>query len=149
MQHKYIAYVRKSTIGKERQSLSIAQQKAKIKEFFGDLKIVAWLEDEQSAFKPGRPNFAKMLAMLDKGKADGIIAWHPDRLSRNEIDAAEITFRLRSAGSTKDLKFCSYYFDNSPEGIMNLQQIMSSSQYYSAKLSKDVKRGNEYRRNKG
>ena len=147
MKPRYIAYMRKSTTGKERQSLSIAQQKAKIKEHFGDLNIVAWLNDEQSAFKPGRPNFAKMLDLLDAGKADGVIAWHPDRLSRNEVDAAGITYRLRS--NIKHLKFCSYFFDNSAEGIMMLQHIMSNSQYYSAKLAKDVRRGNEYRRGKG
>ncbi len=139
--------MRKSTIGKERQSLSIAQQKAKIKEQFGDLKIVEWLSDEQSAFKPGRPNFARMIELLDTGKADGVIAWHPDRLSRNEIDAAAITYRLRS--SIKDLRFSSYFFENSAEGVMMLQHIMSNSQYYSAKLGKDVRRGNESRRKGG
>jgi site-specific DNA recombinase len=144
---RYIAYMRKSTTGKERQSLSIAQQKAKIKEQFGDIKIVAWLDDEQSAFKPGRPNFQKMLELLDSGQADGIVAWHPDRLSRNEVDAAEITYRMRDG--KKELSFCSYYFESSAEGIMMLQHIMSNSQYYSAKLAKDVRRGNEYRRSKG
>ncbi|MCX6719819.1 MAG: recombinase zinc beta ribbon domain-containing protein, partial [Candidatus Staskawiczbacteria bacterium] len=40
-----------------------------------------------------------------------------------------------------DLKFCSYYFDNSPEGKMMLQITLSQSKYSSDKLSKDVKRG--------
>jgi site-specific DNA recombinase len=132
---KYIAYMRKSTIGKERQSLSISQQRAKIKEQFNDLDIIEWLFDEQSAFGIGRPSFKIMMDMLDSGKADGIVAWHPDRLSRNEIDAAAITYRLRS--SIKNLKFCSYFFENSPEGVMMLQHIMSNSQYFSAKLGKD------------
>jgi site-specific DNA recombinase len=144
---KYIAYMRKSTIGKERQSLSISQQRAKIKEQFNDLDIIEWLFDEQSAFGIGRLSFKRMMEMLDSGKADGIVAWHPDRLSRNEIDAAAITYRLRS--SIKNLKFCSYFFENSPEGVMMLQHIMSNSQYFSAKLGKDVKRGNEGRRRMG
>ena len=42
-----------------------------------------------------------------------------------------------------DLKFGSYNFDNSAEGIMMPQMVMSQSQYFSAKLSKDVKRGLE------
>src|SRR5205823_6049110 len=38
---------------------------------------------------------------------------------------------------------------NSPEGMMMLQMTMSQSQYFSAKLSKDVKRGNEKKRQIG
>src|SRR6266511_2978440 len=65
-----------------------------------------------------------------------------DRLSRNEEDAAKLTYRVRK-GIIKDLRFCSYHFVNSPEGIMMLQLALSQSQYFSAKLSKDVKRGIE------
>lgn len=81
-----------------------------------------------------------MIERIQKGEADGIVAWHPDRLSRNEIDAATITYFVRT-GIIKDLKFGSYNFDNSPEGIMMLQMALSQSQYSSSKLSKDVKRG--------
>jgi site-specific DNA recombinase len=83
-----------------------------------------------------------MLKRIDAGEAHGIVAWHPDRLSRNELDAAAITYRIRT-GAIRDLKFGSYTFDNSPEGMMMLQLTMSQSQYFSSKLSKDVKRGNE------
>ncbi|MDP2630348.1 MAG: recombinase family protein, partial [Candidatus Uhrbacteria bacterium] len=75
-----------------------------------------------------------------KGEAQGIIAWHPDRLARNPMDAAQIIYLL-DIGKLKDLKFCSYYFDNSPEGKMMLQITLSQSKYSSDKLSKDVKRG--------
>lgn len=46
-------------------------------------------------------------------------------------------------GVIKDLKFGSYYFHDSPEGIMMLQLALSQSQYFSSKLGKDVKRGME------
>ena len=145
---RYIAYVRKSTESVERQSLSIPAQKRKVKELFPDIKIVKWLEESKSAFTPGRPGFDDMMQDLHSGKADGIVAWHPDRLSRNEVDAAQITYGIRT-GIIKDLKFGSYFFDNSPEGIMMLQNVMSHSQYYSSKLSKDVKRGNDEQRKRG
>jgi len=146
---RYIAYVRKSTEQEERQSLSLPAQTRKIKEIFPDIRIVKWMEPEsKSAFKPGRPIFNEMMDMLREGLADGIVTWHPDRLSRNEIDAAVITYGLRT-GLIKDLKFGSYYFDNSPEGIMMLQGVMSHSQYSSSKLSKDVKRGNDEQRKRG
>ncbi|NCU43110.1 recombinase family protein [Candidatus Falkowbacteria bacterium] len=140
---KYFAYVRKSTEGDERQALSIDSQKDKVKEFFHGLDIVEVLVEKHTAFKPySRPVFADMIKRISKGEAQGIIAWHPDRLSRNEIDASTITYMVRT-GLIKDLKFGSYNFDNSPEGIMMLQMALSQSQYFSSKLGKDVKRGLE------
>lgn len=148
-QLRYIAYVRKSTEDEERQVLSKEAQIDKIKERFSELKIVGFLDESKSAFEPDKRSvFKEVLAMLDKGEVDGIIAWHPDRLSRNEVDASAITWRIRQ-GVIKDLKFASFSFDNSPEGLMMLQMTMSQSQYFSAKLSKDVKRGNEKKRQLG
>jgi site-specific DNA recombinase len=147
-QLRYIAYIRKSTEQAERQSLSIPAQKRKIKEIHPNLKIVKTFEESGSAFKPGRSLFNQMIETIDKGEADAIICWHPDRLSRNEVDASTITYRIRQ-GVIKDLKFGSYTFDNSPEGIMMLQGVMSHSQYFSSKLSKDVKRGNDEQRKRG
>lgn len=138
---RYIRYRRKSSEQEERQALSIQSQKLELDKKFSDLKLVYDPEESKSAFYPdNRPQFSKMIDMIKRGEADGIIAWHPDRLSRNEIDAATITYLLRT-GVIKDLKFGSYYFDNSPEGIMMLQSALSHSQYSSSKLSKDVKRG--------
>lgn len=137
---RYIAYVRKSTEGKEKQELSHLSQIENIKAQFGGLNIVKWMEPEsKSAFTPGRPIFRELMEAIKKGEADGIVAWHPNRLSRNEIDSAEITYMLR--GALKDLKFCSFNFDGSPEGIMMLQMTMNQSQYESTKQGKDVKRG--------
>jgi site-specific DNA recombinase len=138
---RYIAYLRKSTEDEERQVLSKAAQKDNIIKCFPDLQIVEWFDDSKSAFKPNqRISFQKMLDRIDAGKADGIVAWHPDRISRNEVDASAITWRIRQ-NIIKDLKFASFSFDNSPEGMMMLQMTMSQSQYFSAKLSKDVRRG--------
>ena len=112
---KYFAYVRKSTEGDERQALSIESQKDKVKEIHPHLDIVDVLEEKHSAFKPyNRPVFESMLKRIKKGEAQGIIAWHPDRLSRNEIDASNITYLIRT-NIILDLKFGSYNFDNSPE----------------------------------
>jgi len=142
---KYFAYVRKSTEGNERQALSIDSQRDKVKEIHPNLDIVEVLEEKHSAFKPyNRPVFESMIKRIRKGEAQGIIAWHPDRLSRNEIDASTITYLVRT-GIIYDLKFASYNFDNSPEGIMMLQLALSQSQYFSSKLGKDVKRGLEHK----
>jgi site-specific DNA recombinase len=147
---RYAIYTRKSTEEAERQVLSLDSQRDKIKELFSGLKIVTEFRESKSAFEPDkRIQFKELLELIDAGKIDGIIAWHPDRLSRNEVDASAITYRIRQ-GKIKDLKFASGFgFENTPEGMMMLQMTMSQSQYYSAKLSKDVKRGNATKREMG
>lgn len=147
---KYAVYMRKSTEEEERQVLSLASQRDKIAERYSDLKIVTEFSESKSAFEPDkRPKFKELLELIDSGKINGVIAWHPDRLSRNEVDASAITWRIRQ-GKIKDLRFASgYSFDNSPESMMMLQMTMSQSQYFSAKLSKDIKRGNERKREEG
>ena len=139
---RYIAYVRKSEERKERQELSHPAQIRKIKEQFSDLNIVKWMDSEsQSAFKPGRPLFNQMMDMIEAGQADAIVGYHPNRISRNEHDSARVTYDLR--GPLKDLRFCTYNFDNSPEGIMMLQMVMNQGQYESSKQGIVVKRGME------
>lgn len=137
---KYFMYVRKSTESKERQYLSIPAQVRKLKEQFGHLDIEI-IEEQKSAFKPyNRPLFSSVLERIHNGERTGLIAWHPDRLSRNEKDAGEITYMVRMGG-IEDLKFGTYHFENTPEGIWMLQNALSQSQYESAKKGRDVKRG--------
>jgi site-specific DNA recombinase len=148
---RYIAYARKSTEEDERQALSISSQKDNIYKRFGkELNIIDCFEESMSASEPyKRPILQKILDMIDNGEADGIVAWHADRLSRNEIDASAISYRIRK-GVIKDLKLVSgITFENTPDGIMMLQFSMSQSQYFSAKLSKDIRRGNEKKRELG
>jgi len=63
-------------------------------------------------------------------------------LARNEIDAARISYMVRT-GKIKHLVFATYRFENNPEGIRQLQSLMTDSQYYSSNLSRNVKRGNK------
>ena len=139
---RYALYIRKSTEEDERQAQSLGDQKQRglnLAHHKGWADVIV-IEEACSAKEEGRPEFNRMLKMIDKGQLDGILAWHPDRLSRNEMDAAAITMRVRK-GILKELHFVNYYFHNSPEGIMMLQIALSQSQYFSSKLVVDVKRG--------
>jgi site-specific DNA recombinase len=138
---RYLAYLRKSSESQERQAPSIDSQRDMVNEYFPGVEIVEYLAESRSAFKfDNRDVFEDMLERIENGEADGIVAWHPNRLSRNAVDAGKIIQRLRN-GSIKDLKFCSYPFDNSPIGVMMLQIALSQSEYESAAKSVDVKRG--------
>ncbi len=136
----YFAYIRKSTDSEEKQVMSLESQRLEMQRQFSDDLELEFIEEKKSAFIPNnRPMFDEMLRRLESGEAEGIIAWDPSRLSRNEIDAARITYLLRT-GKIKSLKFAAYTFINSPEGIMMLQFALSQSQYESSKKSKDVLR---------
>lgn len=138
---RYISYCRRSSEdNRERQALSIPAQTDEIKRIFKGVQIVEWLEESHSAFDTGRPKFDYMIKQIRAGKADGIICWHPDRIARNAIDGGTI-IDLLDKGLLKDLKFCSYTFNNDAEGKMMLGIMFSQSKYFSDKLSKDVKRG--------
>ena len=114
---KYIAYCRKSTDEPDRQILSIEAQIAEVKEFAQreNLEIVDFIIESRTARKPGRPEFQKVLQMLEAGIAGGIIAWHPDRLARNSIDGGQLIYLLDTS-KLLDLKFPSFWFDNTPQG---------------------------------
>lgn len=142
------AYARKSSEEDNRQILSISAQIDEIKKQFPNARI-EFIEESHSAATGGtRPKFAKMLKDFRKGKYQGLVAWHPDRLARNIQDSAEIITLIKQ-GIIKELKFCNFTFEDTPEGIMMLQMIMSQAEYFSAKLSKDVKRGNRKKRELG
>ena len=74
------------------------------------------------------------------GEVDGIISWHPDRISRNAVDAG-IIIDLLDRGKLKDLKFQSYKFENTPEGKWMLNIVLGQAKYQVDKQSKDVIRG--------
>jgi len=139
---KYVIYVRKSTEDREdRQVLSIDSQIEEVQRKFPDLEIVEIIKESKSAYKPyNRPEFQRMVEMFQAGKVQGLLAWHPDRLSREPISGGMV-IHLLDQGFIKDLKFVSYNFDNSPEGKMMLALVLSQSKYFSEKLSVDVKRG--------
>ncbi len=139
---KYIAYCRKSREEKDKQILSIEAQIAELKEFAkrDNLEIVEFVEEAKTAKVPGRENFNQVIKKIEKGFADGIIAWHPDRLARNSIDGGKIIYLLDTK-KLVDLKFPSFWFENTPQGKFMLSIAFGQSKYYVDNLSENVKRG--------
>lgn len=147
--YKYFTYARKSQDEKDHQILSIPAQRQDARDKFPDLITVENFEESASAFTAhNRPIFDEMITRIKNSEADGIIAWHPDRLSRNALEAG-IIIDLLDKGIIKDLKFTSYTFENTPEGKMLLGFMLSQSKYFSDKLSKDIQRGNKTKLRRG
>jgi site-specific DNA recombinase len=148
---RYFTYCRKSTEADDRQVLSLESQLNELKRAFGGDPSIVTLDVYDEAFSakaPGRKLFNEMLARIERGEAEGIIAWHPDRLARNSVDAGKIIWLLDQK-ILKDLKFATYTFENNPQGKFMLSIFLGQSKYYVDALSENVKRGNRTKLEKG
>ena len=139
---KFYLYARKSTDEEDRQVLSIESQLNDLRQFAirENLNIIDELTESRTAKEPGRPIFTFLLDQLEKGNADGILAWHPDRLARNSVDGGRVIY-LVDVGKIVDLRFPTYRFDNTAQGKFMLSIMFGQSKYYVDNLSENVKRG--------
>lgn len=152
-QLRYVIYARKSTTGDERQERSIPDQVRDCIEKVvkvHKLKVIGDpIEEKCSAKEPDlRPKFKQILEDVRAGRIDGIISWHPDRLSRNMKEAGEI-IDLLDKGTLQDLRFATSTFENSPTGKMLLGISFVLSKQYSEHLSESVTRGNTHKIEEG
>lgn len=145
--YRYVIYARKSSESEEKQIRSLGDQVIECEKLAQNKSLnllkspFSPVEEKQSAKEPDiRPKFRKMLEDIKKGKYEGIIAWHPDRLARNMKDAGEI-IDLIDKQIIKDLQFVSFTFENSTAGKMLLGISFVLSKQYSDKLSDDIRRG--------
>ena len=148
---RYFIYCRKSTESEERQAFSIDSQYAEIERAFGslaDVEIVSIYREAASAKAPGRPLFDEMLERVENGEAEGILAWHPDRLARNSVDGGKIIYMLDQK-VLKTLRFVTLTFENNPQGKFMLSITFGYSKHYVDALSENVKRGNRTKIERG
>lgn len=132
---KYIVYTRKSSEDEDRQVLSNESQ---IRELQGVIsrdksQVMEILQESMSAKKPGRPIFSSMVQKIEKGEANSIVVWHPDRLSRNSIDSGKLIY-LMDTEILKEIKTPHQVFQNTPN-----DKFMLSILWGTAKLDNDNK----------
>jgi len=90
--HKYFAYVRVSTVRQGEHGVSLNEQRAAINRYAKGhgLQITEWFEEHITAAKSGRPVFGRMLKLLRKRAAEGLIIHTIDRGVRNLWDWASL-----------------------------------------------------------
>jgi len=139
---KFFLYARKSTDVEDKQVRSIEDQILELRAFAEKegLEISNVFIEKQSAKIPGRPVFNEMIKRIEKGEANGILAWHPDRLARNSVDGGKIIYLL-DCGRISTLKFPTFWFEPTPQGKFMLNIAFGQSKYYVDSLSENTKRG--------
>src|SRR5690606_21436531 len=139
---KYFLYARKSTEDDDKQVMSIEAQLFELREFARkeNLEILAEFQESKSAKTPGREQFAHMMMRIEAGEASGRVAWHPDRLARNSIDGGRIIYAVDTS-KLSSLRFPTFWFEPTPQGLFMLQVAFGQSKYYSDNLTQNVKRG--------
>ena len=139
---KYFIYCRKSSEDEERQVLSIEAQLAELREYAkqNNLFVVKEFTESKTAKEPGREVFNFMLSEIEKGNAQGILAWNPDRLARNSIDGGRVIY-LVDTGKIQSLKFPTFWFEPTPQGKFMLSVAFGQAKYYTDNLRENILRG--------
>ena len=146
---KYIIYTRKSQESRDKQVLSIESQKTELRDFAvrGGLNVVAELEESQTAYKPGRPVFARMVEMLEAGVANAVLVWKPDRIARNALDGGRF-IQAMDDGMILELR-TPYEALRREENRLMMYIHFGMSNDYSRQISANVKRGNREKCRRG
>ncbi len=88
----YFGYTRVSTVKQGEHGVSLQEQRAAIESYAArnDLKISQWFEERETAAKQGRPIFDRMIALLKRDKASGVVIHKIDRSARNLRDWSDL-----------------------------------------------------------
>lgn len=88
-----------------------------------------------------RPAFQRMIADADSGEFVAVITYQTSRFSRNRYDAAVYKHRLKRAGVS--VHYAATNIPDGPEGIILEALMEGMDEYYSANLSKNIRRGQD------
>src|SRR3989344_3282559 len=141
---RYVVYARRSIekSDKEDNVVSIDSQIKELKELAlkENLKIVGIFQETKSAKEPyKREQFQKMIEIIQKGKADGILCWKMDRLARNAVDEGTVKYLLQKE-IIKNIKSTDRDWYSDDNSLLASVEFGVAPQY-SRDLSKHIKRG--------
>jgi len=147
---RIVIYARKSTESEDRQAASIESQLHWAVKRCAELGLrdPTILKESQSAKTPGRPEFARMVALIEQGEVDTVVCWKADRLSRNARDGGTVLWLLESRKLTQIITSDRTYTADS-DSLFMLALELGMSAKYSQDLSKNIRRGIEAKLRRG
>ncbi|KKP42405.1 MAG: Recombinase [Parcubacteria group bacterium GW2011_GWA2_33_14] len=138
----YILYARKSSEEDNRQMLSLGSQESELRKIAerDNLHIVSVLQEARSAKEPyNRPVFSEMIKMIEAEKANGILCWKLDRLSRNAVEEGIIKHLLQKS-KMRMVKTPDRDYQPADNALIASVEFGMANQYI-RDLSVNVKRG--------
>lgn len=139
---KYVLYARKSTESEDKQIQSIDAQIDEMKNIAKakHIKVVEVLKESKSAKAPFcRPEFNKMIKLIESGKASGILCWEISRISRNPAEAGMIQQMLQDEKIECIRTYNRTYYPDDNAVIFGVEASISNQ--FIRDLRKNVKRG--------
>ncbi|MEI8337908.1 MAG: recombinase family protein [bacterium] len=140
---KYFLYARRSVEDRSGEKVvSIESQQKELEELAKQkgLKVVGTFTETKSAKEPNlREEFTEMIKQIYAGKANAILVWKMDRLTRNPIDEGTVKYLLQK-GIMKNIKATDRDFYPDDNVLLASVEFGVATQY-SRDLSKHVKRG--------
>ena len=145
----YFLYARKSTDVEDKQILSIEGQLAELQDLAKreQLNVVEVFVEKKSAKMPGRPMFGEMMALIQKGEAQGIVCWKIDRLARNPVDGGQIQWLLQNGNIAHIQTHDRSYFPADNVLMMSVELGMATE--YIRQLSANTSRGLKHKARMG
>jgi len=148
---KCLLYARVSTDKQAQKDLSIPAQLGIMKEYAQKNNWIInghYIDEGESARTANRPELKKLIQHCKTEKDVDVILIHKiDRLARNLVDYATIKAILKQ--NNIRLVSVSEPFDDNPVGHLLENIIASISEWYSANLGEEVKKGNLAKLKKG
>ena len=139
-QTKAVIYARYSSHGQQEQSIDGQLRDCYA---FADREgysiVGEYIDRALTGRNDDRPDFQRMLSDAQKKQFQCIIVWKLDRFARNRYDSAVHKADLKKHGVR--VVSATENITDEPEGIMLEGLLESLAEYYSANLSKHVKRG--------
>ena len=110
-------------------------------------KVSKIFRESMSAKQPGRPEFEKMIKLIETNPGSIIFVWKLDRLARNPVDEGKIKWLLQKNVIAKIITPERIYLPNDNALISAVEFGMANQ--YIRDLSTNVKRGNKTKLEKG
>lgn len=137
---RLVAYARYSSDNQREESIT-AQLRAIYSWAESNKHVIVkeYIDEALSARTDKRPKFLKMIEDSKTEDWNGVVVHKLDRFSRNRYNSAVYKKELRDNG--KQLFSVLEKLDNSPESIIMEAMLEGLSEYYSANLAREVKKG--------
>ena len=147
---EYFLYARKSSESEDRQAQSIPDQVQRLKQFAKEnkLTIKKVFTESKSAKKPNaRPIFKEMMDEIEQGKANGLLCWQINRLSRNPPESGLLQWLLQE-GALQAIQTIDRVFRPQDNALIFSVESGTSNQFI-LDLRKNTLRGMRSRIEKG